>query len=54
MIRLHIGKEFEGFSKEGLLWYKEGRTYRVVIEQLCLSEFEGDPDEWVPIEVIDE
>ena len=54
MIRLRIGKEFEGFSKEGLLFYKGGRTYSVVIEYSLESPFEGEAESWIPIEVIDD
>jgi len=55
MIRLRIGEEFETFSKEGLLWYKGGRTYRVVIEQETIVIENGKRYEtWIPVEVIDE
>lgn len=59
MIRLRIGKEVKTFSKEGLIWYKGGRPYQVIIEE---SRFVEKPEqaneawevfetEWVPVEV---
>ncbi len=53
MIRIRIGEEFKSFSKDGFLWYKEGRTYRVVIERWDTVNDPKHNESWIPIEVID-